>query len=87
MALAPGVLAVRWPSLLGRRVRLRLRPLRAVSVTEWLVVAGGQHFVVLASPDTTWTTEHTFIVIGSTLAPTHGRTSLPALLVDDGCDA
>ncbi len=84
--IAPGVLAATWPSRLGQRVRLRVRPVRALSITEWLVTAGGQRFVVLARPDTVWQAEHTFAVAGSTLAFIHGRTSLPELiLADDEC--
>jgi len=85
LVLSPSALATRWPALLGRRVRLRVRPLRALSFDEWLVAAGGQRFVALAAPDTQWAGEHVFIVSGSTLAPIHGRSSLPELVVDDDC--
>lgn len=85
-AMAPRALATGWPALVGRRVRLRMVPLRAIGMTEWLVVAGGQRFVVLAPPDTSWNSEHVFLVSGTTLAPVHGRTSLPELVLDRGCD-
>ncbi|MGO9836760.1 MAG: hypothetical protein ACLP1X_21395 [Polyangiaceae bacterium] len=74
-----------WPSLLGKRVRLRVVPLRAIGMTEWLVTAGGQRFIVVAAPDTAWISEHVFVVAGSTIAPLGGRTSLPELLLADEC--
>jgi hypothetical protein len=76
---------VRWPALLGRRVSVRVQPLRAISMTEWLVKAGGQRFVVDAPPDTSWGGAHAFVVVGSALAPVRGRTSLPELVLDDDC--
>jgi hypothetical protein len=71
--------------MLGQRVRLRVRPERALSFTEWLVAAGGQRFVINAAPDTNWTQDHAFLITGTTLAPLHGRTALPQLVVDDEC--
>ncbi len=59
--------------------------MRAIDFTTWLVVAGGQRFIVDAAPDTIWTGEHTFVVAGSTIALTRGRTSLPELIVADDC--
>jgi hypothetical protein len=86
LVLAPTVLASGRSSLLGRRVRLRVRPVRAISVTEWLVVAGGQRFVVVASPDTSWASEHVFLVAGASSAFVHGQVSLPELILSDECD-
>jgi hypothetical protein len=83
---APRALANGWPTLVGSRVRLRVVPVRAIDMTEWLVTAGGQRFIVVAAPDTTWTIEHVFIVTGSTVAPLHGRTFLPELVLADECD-
>lgn len=85
LVLSPSTLATQWPALLGRRVRLRVRLLRALSFDEWLVTAGEQRFVVLAAPHTRWVGEHVFVVTGSTIAPVHGRTALPELLLDDDC--
>jgi len=82
----PRALANGWPNLVGRRVRLRVVPLRAIDFTTWLVVAGGQRFLVVAAPDTSWTAEHVFVVAGSAVAPVHGRTALPELVMDDECD-
>jgi hypothetical protein len=82
----PRVLATGWPSLLGKRVRINVRAVRSIGMTEWLVVAGGQRFIVVGAPDTPWTVEHAFIVSGSAIAPLGGRTSLPELIIDDECD-
>ncbi len=87
LVLSPSAFATRWPALLSRRVRLHVRPLRALSFAEWLVSAGGQRFVVLAAPDTQWAGEHVFFITGSTIAPVHGRTELPELLLDDDCSS
>lgn len=86
VAIPSRALATGWPSLLGRRVRLRVVPVRAIDFTEWLVEAGGQRFLVMASPDTAWGVEHVFVVAGSSTALVHGRTVLPELILDDGCD-
>lgn len=87
LVLAGSTLAVRWPALIGRRIRVRVRPVRAIDLTQWLVRAGGQSFIVMAAPDTSWTTEHAFVVLGSTIAPVHGRTALPELALDDSCSS
>ena len=73
------------PLLWGvRRVRGpgRYRPV----LSRLAVEAGGQRFLVMASPDTAWGVEHVFIVAGSSTAFVHGRTVLPELILDDGCD-
>jgi hypothetical protein len=81
----PRVLASGWPGLLGKRVRLRVAPVRAIDFTTWLVVAGGQRFIVDAAPDTNWNVAHVFVVAGSTIVPVRGRVSLPELIVSDDC--
>ncbi len=86
VAVAPRVLATGWPGLVGRRVRLRVVPVRAIDFTTWLVLAGGQRFVVVAAPDTPWDVDHVFVVAGAMIVPAHGRTSLPELIVADECE-
>jgi hypothetical protein len=87
IVVSPRALATGWPSLLGERTRLRVIPVRAIGMTEWLVMAGGQRFIVVAAPDTSWNVDHAFVVVGSTIAPLHGRTALPELMLDDGCES
>jgi hypothetical protein len=82
----PRTLASGWPGLVGKRVRLRVLPVRAIDFTTWLVTAGGQRFVVNAAPDTAWGVAHVFMVAGSAIAPVRGRTSLPELVLDDDCE-
>jgi hypothetical protein len=86
LVVTPSALASGWPGLLGQRVRLRVRPIRALSATEWLAVAGGQRFVVVGSSDTSWGVDHVFLVSGASMAFLHGRTSLPELILSDACD-
>jgi len=83
LALRPRVLAARWPALLGQRVRLRVRVVRALSPAEFLVVADGERFLVLAPPDTEWAGDRVFTVIGSGTASLGGRVRLPELTLDD----
>jgi hypothetical protein len=85
IVVAPSALAVGWPGLLGRRVRLRVRATRALSFTEWFVVAEGVRFVVVAPPDTKWDRMRVFVVAPATTISAHGRTALPTLLLDDDC--
>jgi hypothetical protein len=87
LAVTPSVVATQWPSLIGKRVRFHVTSVRALSVFEQLVTAGGQHFVVMAAPDTHWNREHVFVVTGSTNARVHGHTQLPELALDDDCSA
>ena len=87
LVVAPSFVATQWPVLIGRRVRLRVHPVRALSVFEWLVTAGGQHFVVMAAPETRWTREHVFVITGSTIARVHGHTQLPERALNDDCSA
>lgn len=83
VAVPPRVLASGWPGLVGTRVRLRVAPMRAIDFATWLVVAGGQRFVVVAPPDTAWGVDHVFVVAGSTIVLARGPTSLPELIVVD----
>ena len=64
---------------------MRVRVVRALSFTDFLVTAEGERFVVTASPDTKFDREMVFSVIGSVTVPLGGRTALPELVVDDGC--
>jgi hypothetical protein len=85
--LRPRVVASEWPSRLGQRVLLRVRPERAVAVGETVVAAEGQRFLVLASPGALLTGTHTFVVVGSASVRLGGRVQLPQLVLDDDCSS
>jgi len=87
VVVSPRALATGWPGLIGKRVRLRVAPVRAIGFTSWLVVADGQRFIVEAAPGTNWAGEHVFVVAGAAMVALGGRTSLPELALDDGCGA
>jgi hypothetical protein len=57
-----------------------------LSITEWLVTAGGQRFIVDVAPDTAWAVDPLFVVAGASSALAHSRTSLPESILSDGCD-
>lgn len=80
----PKTLTAQWPSMLGKRVSFAAHIDRALDVTESIVVAHGERFVVLLPPDQAWQGEatKTFIVMGSARVKLGGTTTLPQLVLD-----
>ncbi|HEX7603709.1 MAG TPA: hypothetical protein VF316_18955 [Polyangiaceae bacterium] len=80
----PKTLTAQWPSMLGKRVSFAAHIDRALDVTESIVVAHGERFVVLLAPDQAWQGEatKTFIVMGSARVKLGGTTTLPQLVLD-----
>lgn len=78
------VLAVSWPSYVGRRVSFMCRAVRRIDFTRTLVVGDGAHFVVMGAPDVTpcLARTSTFAVIGSTVVPIAGETVLTELSLE-----
>ncbi len=56
---------------------------RSLDITTALVVADGERFAVLLTPEHLWTgtEEKVFAVLGSTVVPIHGSTRLPHLML------
>lgn len=81
----PAALFTGWPALVGHRVRFAGRVERVIDFTDVVIVAPGGRFVVTASPDRLWSgvEAHSFTVLGSASVGVHGRTVLPALVLDD----
>lgn len=78
-------IAARWPTMIGQRVRLRMRIERAVDFTLSMGVSDGRRFAIVLSPDAVWSGEiaKTFTVMGSRSLRVGGRAQLPELLLDD----
>jgi len=85
--LRPRVVATEWPSRLGQRVLLRVRPVRAVAVGETVVAAEGERFLVLAPLGAPLSGAHAFVVVGSASVRLGGRVQLPQLVLDDDCSS
>lgn len=88
--ISPHRLSAAWPTLLGKRVRLSARIERSLGITDALVVAGGERFVIMLSPSDSWegTRSRVFTVMGSaTVNAGTGPITLPQLiLAGDDCD-
>ena len=82
-------LARSWPTLVGRQVRLRCRVDRMVDMTDAIVVAGKERFVVMLAPSDAWDGLKTkaFTVTGSrTVRLNGGSVTLPELVIADECE-
>lgn len=88
-AVKPDELAATWPKRLGQKVRLRARIERAVDLTQSVVRAGRQRFVVMLGPSDSWSgeAERVFTVMGSATAWIAGGPQVVAqlLLEPEGC--
>jgi hypothetical protein len=82
VSVSPWVVATEWPSRLGQRVWLRVRPVRALGLGETVVAADSQRFLVLAPPGAPLAGTHAFVVVGSATAALGGRVRLPQLLLN-----
>ena len=76
-------LAKHYPARIGEEVRLEATVERAIDITTALVVADGERFAVLLTPEHLWTGRvlKTFAVLGSTEVALSGPTRLPHLLL------
>jgi hypothetical protein len=73
-----------WPTLVGKRVRMRAKVERALDVTRAVVSADGSTFLVNLAPDQLWTgtKAETFRVMGRGSAPIGGKTAMVELLLE-----
>lgn len=76
-------LATQFPSMLGQEVRILASVERSLDITTALVVAEGERFAVMLTPEHLWTgtEEHVFAVMGSIEVSLHGATRLPHLIL------
>jgi hypothetical protein len=89
LRVSPKALAISWSTYLGRRVLLMCRPVRRIDLVRTLVVADGAMFIATGPSDVTPCSKKTstFVVLGSTVSPLFGKTSVPELLLEEegGC--
>jgi hypothetical protein len=83
-SVAPATLSATWPQRIGQRVCFTSHVERALDLTQALIAARGEHFVVLLSPDQLWQGdgEQTFAVMGSKSVALHGHVTLPELVLE-----
>jgi hypothetical protein len=78
-------LAIKFPMLIGKEIRLRATIERSLDITTSLVLADQQKFAVLVMPGSIWEGPQlkTFAVLGTTIQPISGATKLPYLMLVD----
>ena len=85
---APSKLARSWPTLLGRQVRIACRVERMVDMTDAIVIADKERFVVMMAQSDSWDGVKTrvFTVMGSrTVRLKGGGVTLPELVATERC--
>ena len=78
------LVAVDWPSRLGSTLILEARIVRALDLTQALVLADGQEFVVMMAPGSQWegVKPQWVSVVGSTPIADGAPRQLPLLLLE-----
>lgn len=86
--IAPAKLSASWSTLLGRQVRVKCRVERMVGLTDAVIRADTESFVVMLSPGGTWdgAKSKVFTVMGSlSVRLQGGPVTLPELVLTPGC--